>query len=299
MKTATPATLIIGSDSVVGGALLKIMKKAGQPAIGTTRRPEQTDDSRLYLDLTDDVVNWPSLSPKSVVVVCAGITRVGACKRDPAGSRHVNVHGVMGLMRKLLDNGAFVIYLSSDHVFEGSKPYYLEDDPASPVTEYGKQKAEVEHLLGEWPDSVTIVRFTKIISPKDILFSGWVDALSIGESIHPFKDMRMAPMPLSFVVSTLKLLIDQRLRGTFHVSGEQEISYDEAARLCARIVGSDESLVEPILSTQAGYPERVRAHTTLNMEKLKRALGITPPDVLWTLETAFTNPQALAGEGIQ
>ncbi len=59
MKTATPATLIIGSDSVVGGALLKIMKKAGQPAIGTTRRPEQTDDSRLYLDLTDDVVNWP------------------------------------------------------------------------------------------------------------------------------------------------------------------------------------------------------------------------------------------------
>ncbi|MCH7745982.1 MAG: sugar nucleotide-binding protein [Chloroflexi bacterium] len=298
METATPETLIIGSDSVVGGALLKFIRNAGQSAIGTTRRPEQADESCLYLDLTEDAANWPSPSPKTVVV-CAGITRVGACKRDPAGSRRVNVDGLMGLMRKLLDNGASVIYLSSDHVFEGSKPYYREDDPVSPVTEYGKQKAEVEHLLGEWPDSVTIVRFTKILGPQDSLFSGWVDALGKGEPIHPFKDMRMAPVPLSSVVSTLKLLIDQRLRGTYHVSGEQEISYDEAARLCARVIGSDENLVEPILSAQAGYPELVRAHTTLSMEKLKRGLGVTPPDVLWTLETAFTNPQALAGEGMQ
>lgn len=299
METATPATLIIGSDSIVGGALLKFMRRAGQSVIGTTRRPEQTDESCLYLDLTEDVANWSNPSPESVAVMCAGITRVGLCKRDPAGSRRVNVDGVMGLMRKLLDNGAFVIYLSSDHVFEGSKPCYREDEPTSPATEYGKQKAEVERLLGEWPDSVTIVRFTKILSPKDTLFSGWIDALSRGEPIHPFKDMRMAPVPLSTVVSTLKLLVDQRLRGTYHVSGEQEISYDEAARLCARVVGSNENLVEPILSAQMGYPELVRAHTTLRMERLKRALGITPPEVLWTLETAFTNPQALAGEGMQ
>ena len=299
METATPATLIIGSDSMIGGALLKFMQRAGQPVIGTTRRPEQADESRLYLDLTEDAANWSSPSPRPVAVVCAGITRVGACKRDPAGSRRVNVDGVMGLMRKLLDDGAFVIYLSSDHVFEGSKPYYREDEPASPVTEYGKQKAEVERLLGEWPDSVTIVRFTRILGPKDALFSGWIDALRREEPVHPFKDMHMAPVPLSCAISVLRLLVNKRAPGIFHVSGEQQVSYDEAARLCARVIGSDENLVEPILSAEAGYPELVRAHTTLSMERLKRALGVTPPEVLWTLETAFRNPQALAGEGMQ
>ena len=298
METVTPATLIIGSDSMIGGALLKFMRRAGQPVIGTTRRPELVDETHLYLDLTEDASNWPNPSPGSVAVVCAGITRVGLCKRDPAGSRRINVDGVMGLMRKLLDDGAFVIYLSSDLVFEGTRPFYREDEPTSPVTEYGKQKAEVERLLGEWPDSVTIVRFTKTLSPEDALFSGWVDALNRGEPIHPFRDMSLAPVPLSFMVSTLRLLVDQRLCGTYHVSGEQQVSYDEAARLCARVIGSDESLVEPILSTQAGYPELVRAHTTLSMERLKRALGVTPPEVLWTLETAFRNPQALAGEGM-
>jgi dTDP-4-dehydrorhamnose reductase len=191
-------------------------------------------------------------------------------------------------VKNLVAGGAFVIYLSTNQVFDGSVPHRLPDDPLSPVTEYGRQKAEAERQIRQHGDSVAVVRFTKILEPSPLLFSAWVESLKNGESIQPFSDMVLSPIPLSCAVSVLRLVADQRLPGILQVSGESDVSYAEAARLAVKLVKADPSLVKPIKASEsARFIEPLPKHTTLNTDRLKSTLGIIPPGVRWTIERAF------------
>ena len=272
------------------------LQRAGERVVGTTKRPEAVDESHLYLDLSEDMEGWQCPWPIAVAVVCAGVTKLGTCRRDPAATAQVNVQGVSALVKNLVARDAFVIYLSSNQVFDGSVPHRLPDDPISPVTEYGRQKAEAERRISQWGDSVAIVRFTKVLGPTVPRFSAWLEALRNGETIQAFSDMYIAPVPLSCAVSVLRLVGDRRLSGILQVSGGSDISYAEAAHLGARMLGVNPSLVQPVEASRSGrYTEPVPANTTLNIDRLRSALGIVPPDVKWTVETAFVKPQALGG----
>ena len=285
---AEPSLLIVGSDSMVGGALMTHLRQANERVIGTTRRRDAVDGARVYLDLAGDVERWRCPGAVSVTVICASITKRDACRRDPENSARVNVDGVSRLVTRLVDQGAFVIYLSTSQVFDGKTPHRLPDEPYSPVTEYGRQRVKVERDLSRWGDAVAIVRFTKILRPSDPLFTAWSDALRRGEPIHPFSDMVLSPVPLSCAVSVLRLVVDARLPGILQVSGDRDISYAEAARWGAEVAGADPHLVQSVSVNEVGaVTEPAASHTTLNSDRLRSVWGIEPPDVRWTVESIF------------
>lgn len=291
-----PTILIIGSDSLIGGSLMNFLQKSEEQVVGTTRRDKSQDKSRIYLDLSENVDEWKCLSSVSVAVICAGITKIDVCMEDPIKSSRINVYGVSSLIKNLVSKGIFVIYLSSNQVFDGSKPFCLPNDPYSPVTEYGKQKAEVERQISQWGDAVSIIRFSKILGPDNLLFSRWRKELRNNKTINPYSDRYLAPVPLSFAVTVLAQVARQCLSGILQVSGNQDISYADAAYLGARFLGVESNLVQPIEVFQSGsYTEKIPTYTTLNIDRLKSTLGIEPPDVRWTIEMAFTKPEALEG----
>ncbi len=283
-----PKILIVGSNSLIGEAFLDHLSLSGINAIGTTRRKASIGRSQIYLDLSENTKSFQYPESIDTAVICAGVTKIEECRRNSKLSYVINVKNTLELIKKLVTRGAFVIYLSSNQVFDGSIPYRMPEDPVSPVTEYGRQKAEVERKISQWGDSISIVRFTKVLGPKDPLFSQWSEALRNGESIRPFSDMFMAPVPLSCAVSVLKIIMDLRLSGITQVSGKQDIPYLEAACLGARLLGFDVGLVKPItLLESESYMEPIPANTTLNIDCLKHILGIVPPDVRWTIKWAF------------
>ena len=283
-----PVSLIVGADSTVGSALMHYLRKTGETVLGTTRRRGTVSKSIMYLDLAGEVDSWICPMPISVAYLCAGVTKLEACRNNPAESAHVNVRGIAALAEYLVNRGAFVIFLSTNRVFDGSVPHCLPDDPISPVTEHGKQKAEAEHQISKWGDCAAIVRLTKIIKSPFPLFSRWADSLEKEDVVSPFADMSMAPVPLNCVISILRIVADLRLPGILQVSGEEDISYAEAACLGARLLGFDVGLVKPITVLESGsYMEPVPANTTLNIDCLKHILGIVPPDVRWTIKQAF------------
>ncbi len=289
------ATLIVGVDSLIGGALAAHLRPAGEEVTGTTRRPERVTDDCLYLDLSEDVAAWRSSRPVDVAVICAGVTKVADCRLDPLNSSRVNVEGVCALAENLSRSGTFPIFLSTCAVFDGTRPNRQADEQVSPVMEYGRQNAEAEQRLSRLlGDAVGIVRLTKVLEPRHPLFSRWTAALKQGETINPFSDMYFAPIPLSCAVSVLRLAADRRLPGILQVSGGRDLSYAEAARIGARALGAADDLVQPIKACQAGlHVEDVPTHTTLSNERLMRSFGIDPPDVSWTIEAAFSRPESL------
>lgn len=294
LSRSQPATLVIGSDGFIGGALMQRLRSAGKGVLGSTRRPESVDESHLYLDLSEDVTGWTSPCPVDVAVFCAGVAKIELCRRDPVKTARINVENTFYLMRRLVEKGVFVIYLSTNQVFDGSQPYQRTEDPPSPGTEYGRQKAEVERRIRELGDAAAIVRLTKVLGPGSPPFSEWVDALQRERVIHPFSDMRMAPIPLSCAVSVIHLVGERRIPGILHVSGAYDISYAEAACRGAKLLGVDSRYVEPVLASGWGWdPSLLPLHTTLNGDRLKSVLGMEPPDVWGTIERIFLKPQLL------
>jgi dTDP-4-dehydrorhamnose reductase len=293
---AKPIHLVVGADGLVGAALFRRLRKAEVYAAATTRRRENVREDCIYLDLVEKAGGWEWPWPIQVAIICAGITKAQACKDDPNSTAITNVHGISTLIGSLVAAGAFVVFLSTNQVFDGARPCQLPGAPFAPITEYGRQKAQVEEQMAQYGNSVAIVRFSKILGPQPALIPAWVDNLRSGKPIHPFSDMTMAPIPLSCAVSVLLFAAQFRLGGIIQVSGQEDIPYSDAACIGATALGIDAQLVQPVTAAELGtYTEPVPAFTSLNVDRLREEFGLVPPDVLWTIEAAFANPQLLEG----
>jgi dTDP-4-dehydrorhamnose reductase len=208
---------------------------------------------RIFLDLSQDVIHSP-LPPVqiNIAILCAAVTSLENCRLDPDSSRQVNVVGTVALVKRLIKGGAFVVFLSTNLVFDGETPFAKPTNPVNPQTEYGRQKAEAESQLLACGDQVAIVRFSKILSSRSPLFQGWIQDLKAGKAIHPFSDMVMAPVSLTFAVEVLLEVAARRLPGIFQVSARQDMSYAAAAQYIARQLGADLELVQPISYRESG-----------------------------------------------
>lgn len=292
MASKIPATLVVGADSLIGSALMPELLAAGWPVIGTTRRAERAG-SMVRLDLKDDVAHWESPAHVDVVIICAGVTALAECADDPEGSGRVNIDGITALAQNFGARGSFVVHLSTNLVFNGDNPLPGVDAAVSPITEYGRQKAEAEKRVLALKNRSAVLRMTKVLGKHNQLLDGWVSSLKNGEPITPFSDINFSPVPLGFVVSVLKRMAKAQQPGVFHISGEKDVSYEYAARMAARVTGADAGLVRPCRSEEASTKPHPK-HTTLDTAGLVSFFGKAPPPVDWTLNTAFTNPGALA-----
>jgi dTDP-4-dehydrorhamnose reductase len=285
--------LVVGGDSLVGSALAARLRADGDDVLVTTRRRDHDGDA-LFLDLESDSNQWQLPRNITVAFLCAGVTRIQACEKDPARSARINVAGIPALAQRLHAAGTFVIYLSTNQVFDGAASHVKPEAPYSATTEYGRQKAAAEKKVRALGSSVAVVRFTKIFSDDMPVIRAWSRALRDGEAIQPFSDLVMAPVPLAVCVEALLRVGNARAIGITQVSADRDITYAEAGSFVARRLGTPEESVKPIESRDSGVslgPPRL--HTTLDTSRLRRELKVELPSVWETLDRAISAPQEL------
>ena len=281
-------SLVVGADGVIGRALASRLTLDGAPPLVTTRRAETVTDTRLYLDLADDLSGWLPPAGISVAYLCAAVSSQERCRAEPHHTAMVNVHNTVRLARKLSEAGAFVIFPSTSLVFDGSVPFRKANDATCPLTEYGRQKALAEALLRDRDGLFAVVRFTKVLWPDVPLLRGWARSLTKGEPVHPLSDMVMAPLSVDFAVEVLACVAENRTPGIIQVSGPTDISYDQVARHIAIGIGASQDLVQPVTSGQAGINiEAVPPNTTLDTTRLHQEYDKSPPDVWSTIDSVL------------
>jgi dTDP-4-dehydrorhamnose reductase len=274
-------TLVVGADGVIGGRLARVLAGTGRSVTGTTRRAAEPAADLIHLDLAS-AGGFDALPLCRAAVICAAVTSMERCQKDPAATRWINVTNTVRLARHLLAAGSHVIFLSSNTVFDGRQPGARATDSTSPRTEYGRQKADAESQLLSLDGQITVVRFSKIIPPEMSLLKGWVRDMRSGRRIHPFSDSCMSPVSLSFAVELLCRALDAPVTGIIQASAKSDITYEQAARNLARRLGCDEQLIEPVSCVQRGIAYSP-ANTTLDTSGLA-ALGLEAPQVLSVLD---------------
>jgi dTDP-4-dehydrorhamnose reductase len=286
--TMTGTTLIVGGDSTIGKALQSYCVEVGLPFLATTRRHGPKGAHQVFLDLAADHSSWQLPDGVTIAILCGGVTRLEECATDPQRSFLINVEATATLARLLHRRGALVIHLSTNQVFDGAKPFRTTTDPISPPTEYGRQKAEVERRVLALGPGTAVVRLTKVLGDSFPLLAEWQAALAQQRVVEPFSDLVMSPVPLTCVLSVLRLIGERRLSGVFQVSGERDISYADVAYLVAEHLGVDSGLIRPVSGRSAACPyQHFPRHTTLCVSELASRLGMRPPLVEHTIHQAL------------
>jgi dTDP-4-dehydrorhamnose reductase len=283
------SALIVGLDSQIGDALARALRAQGVNVHGTRRRAGVERPETSHLDLAGPIADW---QPPAVdcAFLCAAVTSIAACKRDPIVSQRVNVEAQVGVAERLIARGTRVVFLSTNLVFDGSRAMRLADEPTCPTTVYGSQKAEAEQRLLQLGERVSVLRLTKVLTTNHPLLCGWRGAMQRGEAIHPFSDVVLAPVAMHQVIEALALLGDGP-GGIYQLSGDRDVSYAEVALA----MGCEGRLVQPIAGADQ-YPSPPPAHTTLDVRGLRR-LGVcvlTTDQMLEGLYAAMSSCDASA-----
>ena len=278
--------LLVGGDSEIGAATAGLLRGQGAPVVTTTRRPERLADNVMLLDLSQPLGAWEPPAGVEAACIFAAIARLAVCADDPEGSARINVDQTLALTERLVTRGIYVLFLSTNQVFDGSIAEVSPEAPTCPVSEYGRQKARTEAALRAMMDGgapVGILRLAKVVSPDMPLVRGWVSTLKSGQPIRAFHDMPMAPAPTQIVCTAIAKLLQDRAQGVFQLTGPRDVSYLDIGCHVAERVGAPRSLVESISATAAGQPPgSTPRHTTLDSTVLRDRYGLVVPDV-WTV----------------
>jgi dTDP-4-dehydrorhamnose reductase len=278
----TGSFLLVGADSEIGAATARQLSQLHISYIATTRRRERVGAGRLFLDLAAPLDCWRPPAEISAACIFAAIARLQTCDADPAGSSFINVTQTMLLAERLLAEGIPVLFLSSNQVFDGTRPRVPPNAPLCPVSAYGRQKARTEqalmsHIAAGAP--AAILRFAKIVSPGMPLLQRWMADLVAGEPVAAFADMMLAPTPVELAAAAIAALLRERARGIFQLTGPRDVSYAELAGYLANKVAADPRLVNQVSAASAGMPHGATPrHTTLDSTTFRDRFGIEVPD---------------------
>jgi len=276
---------VVGVDGVIGGSLSNWLKTQGRSVLETTRRANTVSEGRFLLDLSGNLISWEPPCVVSTAYICAAVTSIERCQKEPVLSARINVQNTVELANRLASNGAFIVFLSSNLVYDGSVPFQKPDDLVSPQTEYGRQKASAERQLLLLGDSVAIVRVTKVGATILPLIRRWAQDLKNNQPIYPFEDVAVSPISIEFATEAICRIGETRLPGVFQLSGQKDILYKQIGLRLARWLGVSIELVRPIPSEgavlQAGAK---RCYATLDARKSLTEIGMEPPDVWATID---------------
>ncbi len=274
--------LVFGADSFLGAELIKVLEQQKRNVIGTTRRMSAVSDSRVFVDLCDDDLNFNVPRGVNYAYLLAGTWNYGECETDPDAWK-VNVVNMARFAKQLLEQGVFVTFISTNTVFGGERPWCHEDDDHDPLFPYAQHKSAGEAAIQAAAeelgvmDNLNIVRLTKILGISTSPLPSWIDTMERGEVLRPFADLSFAPMSVRYTAESLAEIGRRRIAGNLHISGENNVGYNDFSRKFADSLGFQSVEIEPTTSVKmnVNIPFKPR-YSGIGMERTTELTGLKP-----------------------
>ena len=184
----------------------------------------------------------------------------------------------IALAARLTCKGTYVLFVSSNQVFDGSVPQIDRESPYCPVSAYGRQKAAAEAAILALGSNAAIVRVSKVLAPTQPMLLDWLANLLAGATIRPYFDFTLAPISVGYVTSLIQALAEHKQPGIFQISGAHDVSYVELATIIAERAGVGRNLVRPrpAVAAISGFDSMPR-YSSMDMARERSLLGFAAP----------------------
>ena len=208
------------------------------------------------------------------ILNAAAYTQVESAESDAAGAYAVNALGAYYIARAAQRCEAALVQISTDYVFDGAQPYFIETDYPRPLNVYGASKLAGEQLVKIACSRHYIVRTSALFGKRHSKQSpNFVDRML--ESARQKCDIKMVDDQFTaptYVVDLAKAIYDLLKKespfGVYHITNQGSCSWYEFARYIINTVGII-SKVRPIRTCESpSFIVRPRSSILISNRKI-------------------------------
>ncbi len=276
---AIKKVLVTGASGLLGGDLVSVLSKDFQvTGLSKTRSivsgPDKVEELLCDLSKEESIDKVISLGPQ-VIVHAAALSNVDYCQLHPQEAKKNNLVATANLVVAAKELDCKFIYLSTDHVFDGTKKSaYNEEDKPNPVNVYGASKLEAEGVVQRDLKEFIILRVSWLFGNPRIGFLNFVlESAKKDKPIRIVFDKRSSPTSTLDLSFALKQLIEsQKAWGEilhFTNSGGG-CSWLEYAKEILRSRGIKNKELEPITLKELGLSAARPKNSCLDNSKFKK-----------------------------
>lgn len=244
-----------------------------------TRHTRNGNENCLYFDiLENDILGILEKikDNEKVAILCIAHANINWCYENYELAYEVNVRRTKKLIQILRENGFYVIFFSTDNVFDGKEGNYTELSKTHAINRYGIMKEELEQFILEknWRE-VCIFRISKVVSSvqeKQNIFFEWENHREIG-LIRCIQGNRLSFVAMEDLYQACLISSDKKLSGLFNIVGDRAYTRAELAIMFCEKSGYDEIKVEEYNVDEFCFKDNRPLDISLSNLKFKKKTG--------------------------
>lgn len=280
--------MVTGSNGLLGQKLIHQLAKHNDVSLLATARGAnrlRMQEGYIYasLDVTnaEEVMHLCNSWKPEVVIHTAAMTQVDDCEDQQEACWQLNVAAVDNLIRACAANGAHLVHLSTDFIFDGAAGPYDETAAANPLSFYGKSKLAAEKLLLESNISYSIIRTVLVYGvAEDMSRSNIVlwakGALEKGQPLRIVSDQFRTPTLAEDLAQGCILAAKKRAQGMYNISGKDQMSVLELVKRVAKYFNLPTDQISEVTTDTLNQRARRPLVTGFILDKARRDLGYEP-----------------------
>ncbi|OUU20303.1 MAG: dTDP-4-dehydrorhamnose reductase [Flavobacteriaceae bacterium TMED48] len=267
-----PSYLVTGSKGQLGQCFHSIQSEF--PQYQLLFAPQ----SEVDITQVQTLSNYFKKHPFEGIINCAAYTQVDQAETDTDAARKINSDGVRTLIKFADAKSLKLIHFSTDFVFDGTKKgEYLEDDQATPLSNYGQSKREGEVFLEKANCPSVNFRVSWLYSPFGKNFVKTIIKTCQSKTVLKVVDNQFGKptngIDLARAVLSCLKHPDLFKNKTYHFAQGPQTTWFDFARKITQLIGSN-CKVEPISSL--AYPTAAKRppNSALNTQRIENTLSL-------------------------
>lgn len=227
---------LTGADGLVGSRIIELLKNDF----------EFIPLAQASMDITDKdhVNNSLKNLDFDIFFHLAAYTNVPGAETAKDLCFKINVEGTRNVFEAVKQKQKKFVYVSTDFVFDGITPPYVEDSTPNPVGVYAQSKYEGEKIV---KDQAMIVRiaypYRANYELKKDFFRTFKSYLENEKPLSMITNSLMTPTFIDDIAYGLKYLFNNFSQEIYHLVGSQSLSPYDAAIKVAETFELDKSLI--------------------------------------------------------
>lgn len=269
--------LILGAKGNLGGELVDIFS-SDHNVVAWDREEIDITDRDLVIKKAGDI-------QPDIIINAAAYNDVDKCEQDEKeyeSARKINSEAPGYLADAALSQKAVLVHYSSDYVFDGSRQEgYEESSETSPVSKYGKTKADGEkEVIKRSGQGLKwyLIRTSKLFGPKgenenakpsffDLILKLSAERDSFN-MVHQ-EEVSCFTYTTDLAAATKALWEGKKPYGIYHITNSEAVSWYDAAKYLFELARVEGVKLNPVSSADYPRPAKRPNYSILLNTKLK------------------------------
>lgn len=268
--------LVVGASGQSGRLIFRLLESRPDiQVVGTQHSKASHEFVKLNLSEPDRVTALMRHLRPDVVLIPGGITNVDYCEEHEAEAMAVHAAGPELIAREAERYGGYVVYFSTDYVFDGAAGPYSEDAKPNPISGYARSKLEGERRVLAASKRACVLRTCGVYSfdpGSRNFFMHVYERFKRGERVKAFDDQYLTPTYARVLAEAAVEIAQLRIPGIIHVAGADFVNRVEFCRRVAAAFRWDPSLVDPVPTASVPLKAKRPLRAGLCVDKARASL---------------------------